>query len=59
MLLAGGSGIGTKDMLDGLCGTLFKSWYMIPATFGMIAVFENGGDVNLKPGFQIKVQAAR
>ena len=47
MFLAGGSGIGAKDITDGLSGAIFKSWYMIPVTFATIAVFEKGGDVNL------------
>jgi hypothetical protein len=59
MLLAGGSGIGTKDMLDGLSGAIFKSWFMIPITFGVLAVFENGGDINLKPGFKLQITETR
>ena len=59
MLLSGGSGIGTKDMLDGLSGTIFKSWYMIPITFTVLAVFEKGGDVNLKPGFKLQILQTR
>ncbi len=55
MLLSGGSGIGTKDMTDGLSGAIFKSYYMIPITFGVLAVLSNGGDVNLKPGFPLEV----
>jgi hypothetical protein len=55
MLLSGGVGIGAKDLADGLSGAIFKSYYMIPITFATLAFFSNGGDVNLKPGFQIKV----
>ena len=59
MFLAGGSGIGSKDITDGLSGVVFKSWYMIPITFTTIALFEKGGDVNLKPGYQIQVVPSR
>jgi hypothetical protein len=59
MLLSGGSGIGTKDMMDGLSGAIFKSWFMIPITFAVLAVFENGGDVNLKPGFKLQIVETR
>jgi hypothetical protein len=59
MLLSGGSGIGTKDMLDGLSGAVFKSWFMIPITFTVLAVFEKGGDINLKPGFQLQLVQTR
>lgn len=54
MLLSGGAGIGVKDMTDGLSGAVFKSYYMIPVTFAALAVFENGGDVLLKPGFKLE-----
>jgi hypothetical protein len=59
MLLSGGSGIGTKDLTDGLSGAIFKSWMLIPITFGVLAVFENGGDVNLKPGFKLHILETR
>jgi hypothetical protein len=59
MLLSGGSGIGAKDLTDGLSGAVFKSYYMIPITFGVLAVFEKGGDVNLKPGFKLQMETTR
>jgi len=59
MLLSGGAGIGTKDLTDGLSGAIFKSYYMIPVTFGVLAVFENGGDVLLKPGFKLHTEGRR
>ena len=59
MLLAGGSGIGSKDITDGLSGAVFKSWYMIPITFTTVAVFEKGGDVNLKPGYKLNIVSGR
>jgi len=43
MMLSGGAGIGTKDLTDGLSGAVFKSYYMIPVTFAVLAIFENGG----------------
>ena len=55
MLLSGGAGIGAKDLTDGLSGTFFKPYFMIPITFGALAVFSNGGDVNLKPGYKIQI----
>jgi hypothetical protein len=55
VMLPGGAGIAAKDMADGLSGAIFKSYYMIPITFATLAFFSNGGDVILKPGFQIKV----
>jgi hypothetical protein len=55
MFLSGGAGIGVKDATDGLSGAIFKSYYMIPITFGALAVFSNGGDVNLKPGYKIQI----
>lgn len=55
MLLAGGSGIGAKDLTDGLSGAIFKSWYMIPASCVTLAFFSNGGDVLLKPGYKLEV----
>jgi hypothetical protein len=59
ILLTGGSGIGAKDLLDGLSGAIFKSWWMIPITFGAIAPFEKGGDVNLKPGLKLQIVQTR
>ena len=58
MLLDGGTGIGTKDLTDGLSGAVFKSWYMIPVTFVTLAFFSNGGDVLLKPGYQLQVTSS-
>jgi len=59
MLLTGGSGIGAKDLLDGASGAIFKSWMMIPITFGAAALLEKGGDINLKPGYKIMVEGGR
>jgi hypothetical protein len=56
MLMAGGVGIGTKDLTDGLSGVVFKSWYMIPASCVALAFFSNGGDVNLKPGYKLELE---
>ncbi len=55
MLLAGGTGIGAKDITDGLSGAVFKSWYMIPASCVALAFFSNGGDILLKPGYKLEV----
>jgi hypothetical protein len=55
MLLDGGAGIGTKDLTDGLSGTVYKSWYAIPITAVTLSFFSKGGDVNLKPGDKIEV----
>jgi hypothetical protein len=57
MLLAGGSGIGAKDMTDELAGAVFKPWMMIPITTVTLAFFSNGGDVLLKPGYKIEIDA--
>ncbi|MGA2559637.1 MAG: hypothetical protein ABSF17_08160 [Terracidiphilus sp.] len=57
MLLDGGAGIGTKDITDGLSGTVYKSWYAIPITAVTLSFFSKGGDVNLKPGDTINVVA--
>ncbi len=57
MLMAGGVGIGAKDITDGLSGVVFKSWYMIPASCVALAFFSNGGDVNLKPGDTLEVES--
>ena len=55
VLLAGGTGIGAKDLADGISGAVFKSWYMIPISGVAIAFFSNGGDVLLKPGYQLHI----
>jgi hypothetical protein len=57
--MAGGVGIGTKDLTDGLSGVVFKSWYMIPASCVALAFFSNGGDVNLKPGYKLELEPLR
>ncbi len=57
LLLAGGSGIGAKDMTDELAGAVFKPWMMIPITTVTLAFFSNGGDVLLKPGYKIEIDA--
>jgi len=59
MLMAGGVGIGAKDLTDGLSGAVYKSWYAIPISCVSLAFFSNGGDVNLKPGFQLEVVQLR
>lgn len=59
MLLAGGSGIGSKDLVDGLSGAVFKSWMMIPVSAVAISFFSTGGDVLLKPGYQIQIVSRR
>lgn len=53
--ISGGVGIASKDLLDGVSTAVFKSYYMIPITFTALAFFSNGGDVLLKPGYQLKV----
>ncbi len=55
MLTAGGVGIGTKDLTDGLSGVVFKSWYMIPISCVTLAFFSTGGDVKLKPGDKLEI----
>jgi len=55
MLIAGGVGIGAKDLVDELSGAVFKSWYMIPITCVALAFFSNGGDVLLKPGYELQI----
>jgi hypothetical protein len=55
MLMTGGTGIGTKDLTDGLSGAVYKSWYAIPISCVALAFFSNGGDINLKPGFELHV----
>jgi len=59
MLMDGGVGIGAKDLTDGLSGAVFKSWYMIPASFVTLSFFSTGGDVNLKPGYKLEVVSLR
>lgn len=59
MLMDGGTGIGAKDISDGLSGAIYKSWYAIPISCVTLAFFSNGGDVNLKPGYPIQVQSLR
>jgi hypothetical protein len=59
MLMAGGVGIGAKDLSDGISGAVFKSWYAIPISCVTLAFFSNGGDVNLKPGFKLEVVPLR
>ncbi len=59
MILSGGAGIGAKDLLDGLSGAVFKSYYMIPVTFVAAAAFQTGGDLILRPGYQITLEPAR
>lgn len=56
MLIDGGVGIGSKDLLDGLSGAVFKSWYMIPISAVALSFFSNGGDVLLKPGYQLQIE---
>lgn len=55
ILLAGGAGVGSKDLADGISGAVFKSWYMIPISGVAIAFFSTGGDVLLKPGFRLQI----
>ena len=59
MLMAGGVGIGAKDLTDGLSGVVFKSWYMIPVSCVTLAFFSNGGDVNLKRGDKLEIVPLR
>jgi hypothetical protein len=59
MLLDGGAGIGTKDLTDGLSGAVFKSWEMIPISCVALAFFSNGGDILLKPGYQLQITSPR
>ena len=55
--VSGGVGIASKDLLDGVSTAFFKSYYMIPITFTALAFFSTGGDLVLKPGYQLKVIA--
>jgi hypothetical protein len=59
MLMAGGVGIGAKDLTDGLSGAIFKSWYAIPISCVTLAFFSNGGDVNLKRGDKLEIVMLR
>ena len=47
--------IGSKDLVDGISGTVFKSGYMIPITGVAFAFFSTGGDVLLKPGYELEI----
>jgi len=55
LLVGGGVSIGSKDLVDGLSGSFFKPAYMIPITGVAFAFFSNGGDVLLKPGYELEV----
>lgn len=57
MLLAGGAGVGSKDLTDGLSGAIYKSWYAIPISAAAVAFFSNGGDVLLKPGYKLQIES--
>jgi hypothetical protein len=59
VLIAGGVGIGAKDITDGLSGAVYKSWYAIPIAVVTMAFFTIGGDVNLKPGYKIELLTTR
>lgn len=58
-LIAGGVGIGAKDITDGISGAVYKSWYAIPIAVVTMAFFTNGGDVNLKPGYKLEIVSSR
>jgi len=59
ILMAGGVGIGVKDITDGLSGAVYKSWYAIPISCVTLAFFSNGGDVNLKRGDTLEIVLLR
>jgi hypothetical protein len=59
VLTTGSVGIGSKDLMDGLSGAVFKSWYMIPVSCVTVAFFSNGGDVNLKPGDKLEIVSSK
>ena len=59
VLIAGGVGIGAKDLTDGLSSTVYKSWYAIPIAGVTLAFFSNGGDINLKPGYKLEIVTSR
>jgi hypothetical protein len=54
-LVGGGVSVGSKDLVDGISGTVFKSGYMIPITGFAFAFFSTGGDVLLKPGYELEI----
>ncbi|MBS1804277.1 MAG: hypothetical protein JST28_12990 [Acidobacteria bacterium] len=55
MLVGGGVSVGSKDLVDGISGAVFKSGYMIPITGVAFAFFTTGGDVLLKPGYELQI----
>jgi hypothetical protein len=55
MLVGGGVSVGSKDLVDGISGSVFKSGYMIPITGVAFAFFSTGGDVLLKPGYALEI----
>lgn len=55
MLVGGGVSVGSKDLVDGISGSVFKSGYMIPITGVAFAFFSTGGDVLLKPGYPLEI----
>jgi hypothetical protein len=61
MFLTGGASIGAKDLMDGWTNFIFPKFsvYTLPITFGAMAMFEKGGDVNLKPGFKLQILQTR
>lgn len=59
MLIAGGVGIGAKDLTDEIALAGFRSWYMIPISCVALAFFSNGGDVLLKPGYKLEIEPSR
>jgi hypothetical protein len=61
MFLTGGASIGAKDLMDGWTNFIFPKFsvYTLPVTFGAMAMFEKGGDVNLKPGFKLQILQTR
>ena len=59
MLMAGGVGIGAKDLTDGLSGAVYKSWYAIPISCVTLTFFSNGGDVNLKRGEKLEIVTSK
>jgi len=55
MLVGGGVSVGSKDLFDGISGAVFKSGYMIPITGVAFAFFSTGGEVLLKPGYELDI----
>jgi hypothetical protein len=55
MLVGGGVSVGSKDLVDGISGSVFKSGYMIPITGVAFAFFSTGSDVLLKPGYELDI----